>query len=67
MTTEERLAARRQLFNPKEAFQMLSKELMDIMRGTVPWLSADAVAGEVYKWSAFYSFIIVSSSLVSAT
>ncbi len=50
MTTEECLAAKRQLFNHKEAFQMLSKELVDVMRGAEPWLSADAVADDVYKW-----------------
>lgn len=50
MTLEEKEAAKRQLFNPKEAFQMLSKELMDIMRGAEPWLTADAVGDDIYKW-----------------
>jgi hypothetical protein len=50
MTVEEKEAARRQLFNPKEAFKMLSKELMDIMRGVEPGLEADAVGDDVYAW-----------------
>ena len=50
MTAEEKEAARRQLFNPREAFKMLSKELMDIMHGVEPWLEADAVGDDVYKW-----------------
>jgi hypothetical protein len=50
MTAEEKEASRRQLFNPKEAFQMLSKELMDIMHGAEPWLEADAMGDDVYKW-----------------
>jgi hypothetical protein len=50
MTVEEKEAAKRQLFNPREAFQMLSKELMDIMHGAEPWLEADAVGDDVYKW-----------------
>jgi hypothetical protein len=50
MTAEEKEASRRQLFNPKEAFQMLSKELMDIMHGVEPWLEADAMGDDVYKW-----------------
>lgn len=55
MTLEEKEAAKRQLFNPKEAFQMLSKELMDIMRGAESWLTADAVGDDVYKWGVWIS------------
>ena len=50
MTLDEKLAAKRQIFNPREAFTMLSKELMDILRGTMPWLEADAISDDVYRW-----------------
>jgi hypothetical protein len=40
----------RQIFNPREAFTMLSRELIDIFKAQSPDLFADAVDYNVYCW-----------------
>eukprot|EP00208_Stichococcus_sp_RCC1054_P006752 CAMPEP_0206141010 /NCGR_PEP_ID=MMETSP1473-20131121/11513_1 /ASSEMBLY_ACC=CAM_ASM_001109 /TAXON_ID=1461547 /ORGANISM="Stichococcus sp, Strain RCC1054" /LENGTH=407 /DNA_ID=CAMNT_0053535399 /DNA_START=79 /DNA_END=1299 /DNA_ORIENTATION=+ len=50
MTAEEKQAARNQLFEPKAAYTMISGELKKAAGGHFPWLDADAIGDDVYKW-----------------
>ena len=50
LSMQERLAQQRQIFNPREAFSMLSRELKDIMRQNDPMLEVDTVDNDVYFW-----------------
>lgn len=50
LSMQERLAQQRQIFNPREAFSMLSRELTDIMRLNDPMLEVDTVENDVYHW-----------------
>ena len=50
LSMQERLAQQRQIFNPREAFSMLSRELKDIMRQNDPMLEVDTVESDVYHW-----------------
>ncbi|MEW5298580.1 MAG: hypothetical protein WDW36_001686 [Sanguina aurantia] len=44
------LAAKRQIFNPSEAFRMLSRELVDIYKRQSYEMFVDALDDDVYRW-----------------
>lgn len=44
------LAAKRQIFNPREAFSMLSRELLDFMRARHVDCSVETGGDDVYHW-----------------
>ncbi len=57
LSMQERLAKQRQIFNPREAFSMLSRELKDVMCQNDPMLEVDAVDSDVYHWDVhLYQF-----------
>jgi hypothetical protein len=55
--------AERQIFNTREAFQMLTRELSDIIRAQDPERFADAVDGNVYCWDVHLGGFASSSLL----
>ena len=50
LSMQERLAQQRQIFHPREAFSMLSRELKDILQQNDPMLEVDAVDNDVFHW-----------------
>lgn len=44
------VAAKRQIFAPREAFQMLSRELLDFYRSRSTDYAVDTVGDDVYHW-----------------
>ncbi|CAL8462440.1 g1973 [Coccomyxa elongata] len=59
----ENMAKRNQIFNMNEAFQMLSKELSEMMqRLDLPW-KLDAVQDDAYQWEVIFNQFAESSPL----
>ena len=57
LSMQERLAMQRQIFKPREAFSMLSRELKDVMRQNESMLEVDTVDHDVYHWDVhLYDF-----------
>ena len=55
-TAEERKAAEQQIFNLKEAFERLSRELGDMLRHPPTGILVQAVDDNVYQWLVKFSF-----------
>ena len=55
-TAEERKAAEQQIFNLKEAFERLSRELGDMLRHPPTGILVQAVDDDVYQWLVKFSF-----------
>ena len=55
-TAEERKAAEQQIFNLKEAFERLSRELGDLLRHPPPGILVQAEDHDVYQWLAKFNF-----------
>lgn len=51
LSHEEASAKKQQIFEPREAFMMLSKELLDILRRRSYDMIVDSVGDDVYCWS----------------
>ncbi|KAG2424400.1 hypothetical protein HXX76_014609 [Chlamydomonas incerta] len=50
LSSKQGLAAQRQIFNPREAFSMLSKELQECLRGRHPDCSVETGGDDLYHW-----------------
>ncbi len=51
LSHEEASAKRQQIFNPREAFMMLSKELLDLIKKQSLDMFVDSVGDDVYTWA----------------
>lgn len=60
---DQGVASKRQIFSSKEAFTMLSKELMDIIKEQNPHMYADSVGDDVYVWDVFMAGFNPGSAL----
>ena len=56
MSSEQRKAAEQQIFNLKEAFERLSRELGDLLRAPADGISVAAAENNVYVWDVCFTF-----------
>ncbi len=53
MHTPQAAASKRQIFSPKEAFAMLSREVLDVFRQQDPTMYVDTHGDDVYTWNVW--------------